>query len=363
MILCGVCGARMTVHYHLYGSRRAAEYCCEQRRAIRNAEPSCRAIHGGIVDTAIGDLLIETMTPMALEMALEVEQQLQARVDETDRLRRAQVDRARYETDLARRRYMRVDPDNRLVADSLEADWNQKLRALNDADQEYQRQREADHRIAGAESRSRILALATDFPTLWHDSQTPDRERKQMLRLLIEDVTVIKTDQLTVHVRFKAGPSKTLILPVPVNGFVARKTPADVVAEIDRLLDSSNYRKIADSLNQRGFRTGFGQAFHSDTISRICTTRGLRSRYHRLRAQGMLTLQEISDQLHVGPDTVRKWARHSLIRAHAYTDLNACLYEPPSPKLHPKSKGVKLSKRLAVLENVDTIAQEVQYEA
>jgi len=363
MILCGVCGAPMTVHYHLYGSRRAVEYCCQQRRAIRNADPSCRAIHGGILDAAIGDLLIQTMTPVALEMALDIEQQMQARVDETDRLRRAQVDRARYETDLARRRYMRVDPENRLVADSLEADWNQKLRALNEAEQDYQRQRQADQRIADTESRSKILALATDFPRLWRDPQTPDRERKRMLRLLIEDVTVIKTDQLTVHVRFKAGPSKTLMLPVPVNGFVARKTPADVVAEIDRLLDSSNYREIAQSLNQHGFRTGFGQAFHPAIISRICTTRGLKSRYDRLRAQGMLTLQEISSQLHVGPDTVRNWARHGLLRPHSYTDLNSCLYEPPNPNLHPKSKGVTIRKRLALLKNVDTMSQEVQYEA
>jgi DNA invertase Pin-like site-specific DNA recombinase len=360
MILCGVCGARMTVHYHVYGSRRAVEYCCQQRLAIRNAEPSCRAIHGAILDAAIGDLLIETMTPVALEMALQVEQQLQTRIDEADRLRRAQVDRARYEADLARRRYMRVDPDNRLVADSLEADWNQKLRTLNEAEQDYQWQREADQRIASAETRSKILALATDFPTLWRDTQTPDRERKRMLRLLIEDVTVIKTDQLTVHVRFKAGPSKTLMLPV--KSFAARQTSAEVIAEIDRLLNSANYQEIADSLNQRGFRTGFGHAFHSAIISRICTTRGLKNRYDRLRAKGMLTLQEIANQLRVGPDTVRKWARHGLLRAHAYTDHNDCVYEPPNPNLHPKSKGVKLRKRLALLKNVDTIAQAVQYE-
>jgi hypothetical protein len=77
----------------------------------------------------------------------------------------------------------------------------------------------------------------------------------------------------------------------------------------------------------------------------------------------MLTLQEMANQLQVHPDTVRKWAHRGSLRAYAFNDFNACLYEPPDPGLHPKSKGVKLSKRLALLKNVDTISQEVQYEA
>ena len=92
---------------------------------------------------------------------------LQSRLDESDRLRRRHVERARYEAELAQRRYMRVDPENRLVADSLEADWNQKLRALTDAQQEYEERREQDRRLFDDEQRSAILALAQDLPRLW----------------------------------------------------------------------------------------------------------------------------------------------------------------------------------------------------
>ncbi|MFP3560327.1 recombinase family protein, partial [Paraburkholderia sp. SIMBA_049] len=100
------------------------------------------------------------------------------------------VERAQYEADLAQRRYMRCDPENRLVADSLEADWNHKLRALTEANEEYQRRREQDARILTDEQRAVIVSLASNFPRLWRDPATPDRERKRMIRLLLEDVTL-----------------------------------------------------------------------------------------------------------------------------------------------------------------------------
>jgi hypothetical protein len=95
---------------------------------------------GEHLDQAVGQLLIDTVTPLALEVTLTVQQEMQARLDEVDRLRKKQVERARYEADLAQRRYLHVDPANRLVADSLEADWNGKLRALHAAQEQYEEQ-------------------------------------------------------------------------------------------------------------------------------------------------------------------------------------------------------------------------------
>ena len=138
---------------------------------------------------------METLTPLTLEVALAVQHELQQRLDEADRLRRQHVERARYEADLARDRFLQVDPKNRLVADALEADWNEKLRALTEAQEQYERQRQADRAVLDQESQSRILALTTDFPKLWKDPKTPERERKRMVRLLIEDVTLSKGEQ------------------------------------------------------------------------------------------------------------------------------------------------------------------------
>src|SRR5262249_23274510 len=129
----------------------------------------------------------QIMTPMALDVALTVQQEIHTRLDEVDRLRRKQVERARYEADLAQRRYMHVDPATRLVADALEAEWNNKLRALNQAQEEYQRRRQADQLTIDNAQRERIAALATDFPRVWQDPRTPDREKKRMIRLILED--------------------------------------------------------------------------------------------------------------------------------------------------------------------------------
>src|SRR5581483_6929372 len=125
-----------------------------------------------------------------LEVTLAVQEELRSRAEEADRLRRQQVERARYGAELAQRRYLRVDPDNRLVADSLEAEWNAKLRALAAAQEEYGHQRAADGLGVGSSARAEILALATDLPRLWRDERTPQRERKRLLRLIVEDVTL-----------------------------------------------------------------------------------------------------------------------------------------------------------------------------
>lgn len=119
------------------------------------------------------------VSPLALEVALSVHQEMQSRWDEVDGLRRLQVDRGRYESELARRRFLRVDPDNRLIAASLEAEWNVKLRALAEVEQNYERQRQADQLKISAAQREQVLALATDFPRLWNDSGTANRERKR----------------------------------------------------------------------------------------------------------------------------------------------------------------------------------------
>src|SRR5260370_6221784 len=128
----------MTVRYYTSHGQLQPEYCC-QREGIEHAQAICQRILGAALDRAIGELLVETVSPLALEVALSVQDELQTRAEEADRLRRQQVERARYEAELAQRRYLRVDPDNRLVADSLEADWNAKLRALAAVQDEYER--------------------------------------------------------------------------------------------------------------------------------------------------------------------------------------------------------------------------------
>src|SRR5713226_7914698 len=203
--VCGRCGARMTIRYYVSHREVLPEYVC-QREGIEHAHGPCQRIVGGALDRAIGDLLVETVSPLALEVALAVQNELENRAQEVDRMRRQQVDRACYEAELAQRRYLRVDPDNRLVADSLEAEWNNKLRALAAAQENYERNRDGEGSVLSAEQREQVMALVTDFPRLWRDPATPQRERKRMVRLLLEDVTLVKADEVVAQIRFRGAP-------------------------------------------------------------------------------------------------------------------------------------------------------------
>lgn len=362
LILCGRCGARMTVRYHRRHGRLWPEYVC-QREGVEYAGPPCQRVPGAGIDEAIGELLVQAVSPFTLDIALAVQQELQRRLEEADRLRHKQVERAQYEADLARRRYMRVDPDNRLVADSLEAEWNNKLRILAEVRQECEHQREQDRQVLSEEQRAAIRALATDFPALWRDPKTPDRERKRMIRLLLEDITVVRGEQITAHIRFKGGATKTLTVPLPLTSWQQWKTAPEVVNEIDRLLDQHTYREIAAILNEHAIRSGQGKLFTSRIVAGIQRRHRLTPRYDRLRKAGLLSVEEIAVVLGICPQRVAIWSRHGLIRAHRYNDKGDCLYEAPGANPPRKAQGVKLSRRRPAAGIASQGIEEVQCEA
>jgi len=345
IVVCGRCGDRMTVRYHTgSGGEQVVNYLC-QRGRVQRGEPVCQRLRGTELDDAVGRLLLESLTPLALEVTLAVGDELRTRTEEVDRLRRQHVERAHYEAELAERRYRRVDPDHRLVADALEADWNQKLRARTEAQETYEQQREEDRALIDDERRAEILALATDFPRLWQDPATPYRDRKRMARLLIDDVTLIRGQQITAHIRFRGGATRTLTLPLPRTSADLRRTDAAVVARIDELLDDHIEAEIADILNAEGHRTGTGLPFTRERVLNIRRGYELRSRYRRLRDQGLLTPEEMAGQLDVTPKTVQIWRAAGLLKATPYNSRNWCLYEPPGPEAPKKNTHKGLSRK------------------
>ena len=169
LLLCGRCGDRMNVRYSMHhDGQQVPTYLCDRDRTRVGAR-TCQSLPGASLDEAIGTLLVEMVSPLTLEVALTVQDEIQSHLAEASRLRKMQVERAQYEADLARQRFMNVDPNHRLVADGLEADWNAKLRALQDAQERCDREHAADRAPLTAEQRARVLALATDFPRLWRD--------------------------------------------------------------------------------------------------------------------------------------------------------------------------------------------------
>ena len=329
LVICGRCGHRMTVGYH---QRRdgslVPDYTC-QREGIATATPICQNITGTAVDAAVAELVLQTLTPLALEVALSVADQITAQAADADRIRASHVQRAHHNAELARRRYLAVDPTNRLVADALEADWNTKLRELTDAQDDYDKAKtRAEHQLDPT-GRERIRALAADFPALWNNPATPMRERKRLIRLLVTDVTLLKTpDGITAAVRFPGGQHHTLNLPRPLTAWELHTTPEATISLIDELLNTHTYDETANILNHQGLTSGWGKPFTVPTLTALCHSRNIPSHADRLRAAGMLTTNEIAAQLHATVPTIRRWYRLGLITGERIDGRGERLYHP-----------------------------------
>ena len=208
----GRCGQHLRARYREQRGKLESWYVCDRASDAR-AEPNCQSLAGPPIDEAIGRLVAEKMTPAAVDLALEIWKEIEGRYDEVDQLRCRAIERAQVDADLAQRRFMMVDPGNRLVADTLEADWNEKLRALAKARDERESGRREDQIAIDSVIRERLVAMTADFERLWSDPSTPNRERKRMLAYVIEDATLVKLSEegtTKVHVRFRGGQTTTL---------------------------------------------------------------------------------------------------------------------------------------------------------
>jgi DNA-binding transcriptional regulator YiaG len=278
-----------------------------------------------------------------------VQTELETRAAEADALRRQHVERARHRADLARRRYLAVDPDNRLVADSLEADWNDALRTLQTAHEDYQRASAAAAVDLTEDRKDKIGSLATDFPALWSNPDTPQRERKRMVRLLVDDVTLHKTDRIHIHVRFRGGQTHSLVVAIPPKAWQLRQTHPDTLAALDRLLDTRTDAQTAEALNAAGHRSGEGKPFTARIVLEARRSNKLPSHAERLRTKGLLTKAELAVRLGVHESTVKSWTKAGILNSHKANDKNERLYEPPitdDPRLHAR-QGSPLRKRVS----------------
>ena len=327
-VLCGLCGGRMGVHYSQEHGQPVPTYIC-QETATRRGGKVCQSVPGKVVDPAVGALLVELMTPMTLEVTLAVQHELEARAAEMDTLRRQHIERTRHDAELARRRYMKVDPDNRLVADALEAEWNEKLRLHTDVVEDYERRAPEEAAALDAETQQRVRDLAEQFPRIWSDARIDVRERKRILRLLVADVTLVKAETITANVRLSGGATRTLTLERPLPIAQIRKFKPELVAEVDRLLDRHCDREIADILNGGGLRTWEGKPFNTKKIAFIRAAYNLPSRRQRLRDCGLLTTQEVAEHFAIAETTVHQWGRQGLITKVCSDSLNRGLWDIP----------------------------------
>ena len=326
-VICGLCGARMRVRYQEFCGKLQPYYVCTEE-SVRRAGKVCQSLRGRSIDEAISALLLQTVAPAAIDVALAVEDEIAGRIEQASAQRAKQLARARYDAELARRRYLSVDPANRLVADALEADWNERLRELDSRTQEHDRQQQADQKLLDDDARARIRALAENFPQVWNDERIPSIERKRIVALLIEDVTLVKADRITIHVRFRGGRTTSLQIDKPRPIALIRKTLPEVVNKVDELLETCTDRQVAERLNELGYTNWKGESFTHKKVIVIRTAYHLKNRFERLRARGMLSANELAEQLGISATTIYTWGREAIVHEHRYGNGHRCLYEP-----------------------------------
>jgi len=275
IVSCGVCGRRMTVRYMPDGLRPM--YVCAQLHT-QCAAQTCQFIRGDGIDAAVAQLLLAAIEPAQLTIALEAIEHLEAQARAIDHQWHLRIERARYEAERARRRYEEVEPEFRLVARSLERDWNEKLSVLDQLERDYTETAPAASRHVSEAQRQGIVDLVHDLPAVWQAETTTHAERKHVVRLLIKDVMVTKLEKtVRVDVRWQTQACSTLEVARPKPAYVIRRTAPEVIERIGQLARTHIDIEIATRLNDAGYRSGQGGAFTARMVKWLRYAYGIKS--------------------------------------------------------------------------------------
>jgi DNA invertase Pin-like site-specific DNA recombinase len=327
VVLCGRCGRRMSVRY---GSRSSApgywSYACSGEQRQRLA--MCWSVCGETVDRAVEQLFLETMVPSELDLSIAVEREVQQQSDSLDKAWRTRIEHVRYEARHAERRYKAVDPDNRVVARTLESDWEQRLRELQAVEQEYAEARRLARVDLSAQDRARIRQLARDLPAVWSSATTPSADRKAMLRLVIEAVAVSPVDvpeRLTkIVVQWTSGAVSELTTPRRDKGEYRANTKEAIQRIRELAAKGQRDDEIAKQLNDEGVLTGAKRAWNEDGVRHTRRSNGIeriaadrmriRPLPHRHPDTGWHSIPGAMARFGVGENVVRRWISRDLVR-------------------------------------------------
>ena len=257
IIACGSCGKPMMTNYHT--DQRPA-YECSSRRD-RLTTPSCRSVAAACVDAAVAAALLDALTPRQVALALSAADEVTGRHQRASRAAELAVERARYDADRAERAFCAVEPENRLVARSLEARWEAKLTALTEAEQALQAARDTLPPLPG---RAELEKLAADLPALWNAPATSPKDRKRLLRTLIADITLLpeqRPDQARIGIRWHTGATDELTAARPIHPGTAKRSPDAAVELITRLGPATSNDDLIRQLDAAGLTTGHGRPF------------------------------------------------------------------------------------------------------
>lgn len=319
---CGRCGRRLRVYYQ--GKHSTPGYYCANSQPCGGRAVWCMRVGAMRIDRAVAETFLDTVSLVGLEAALQAEQSIHSEQDAALKQWRLQLERARYEAERAERRYREVEPENRLVARTLETEWEKRLTELKAAESELLRQQQTCRIDLTEAQRQQIRALATDLKQVWDAPTTTDRDRKERLQSLIEEVKIqILPEQTKAHLalRWKTGALTELEVVWRIKHPPPIRTDEDIIDLVRRLAVHHSDAIIAGVLSSQGRRTATGERFTADKVGNL-------RRYWKIPKyvppaappEGeLLSVAAAAQRLGIAASTLLRWINDGFVAAEQVT--------------------------------------------
>src|SRR6266849_5898802 len=319
---CGKCGRRLHTHYR--GRNSSPGYHCSGKDIVQGRGVYCLNIGGVQIDQAVLEAFLRTVTPAAVEATQLAIQQLEADQDAALGQWRLAVERARYQAERAERQYRAVEPENRLVARGLETEWEKRLRDLAAAEAELQRREQQRPRALSLEEKNKIQSLGSDLTKVWTAPTTTDRDRKELLRALLEEVIVtVDRPERRAHLtlRWRGGTLTELDLSLPRSQPRGLRTEENTISLLRRLAVLYSDDVIAGILNRQGRKTATGERFTAHQVG--CLRRYRKIARFRPPAEPLTgelaTIRKAAQILGINTSTIHRWLDDGIIAGEQVT--------------------------------------------
>jgi DNA invertase Pin-like site-specific DNA recombinase/transposase-like protein len=344
LVICGKCGRRMSIRYTGNGGI-SPKYECKRRWEHRD-KSVCTSVPAPSIDATVSQKLIQAIQPANLELAIQVMEKLLNQESNAQKSWMLAIERAKYDADRAERQYQQVEPENRLVARSLESRWNEKLSALNQLEDDY-KQYKANHSWQPTEDdNAMILSLSRELPQIWDSPTTTAKDKKRILRTLIEDVTIFAEARqagVRLGLRWRNQYLEEIHITKPLPPNTARKHTPETVALIRDLALTMKDSQIVSHLKSSNIKTSEGRAF---TIAGVKWIRYLHNIPPFTTEKKGLTVKEMAAKFGVGTSTVYYWIEHGIVSANKTAPRNAYDIELDDRKCAELISLVQNSKHL-----------------
>ena len=319
---CGKCGRHLHTHYS--GRNASPGYHCSGKDIVQGRGVYCLTVGGIQIDQAVTDAFLKAVAPAAVEVTEHAIRQLEADHDAALGQWRLAVERARYEADRAERQYRAVEPENRMVARGLESQWEKRLRDLAAAEAELERRQQLRPRTLSQEEKNKIRALGSDLRNVWAAPTTTDRDRKEVLRTLLEEVIVTvdrPAHQAHLTIRWRGGKLTEIDLPLPRSQPRGLCTDEDTISLLPRLAALYTDDVIAGILNHQGRKTASGERFTANQVGSLRRYRGIpRFRPSEQSTQGdVVPIRKAAQILGMNTSTIHRWLAEGFIAGEQVT--------------------------------------------